>query len=151
MASKSDKEKKDLKKSAPASKQTVAKPSAKKAKEEEDEDDDDDEVETPKPAKKNTKASSAKSKKKGDDDDDDDDDDMAEEDEVDEWDKVEEEEEWDPDFDEFDLPRSRAKKGSNPVGKKNKGGDEDDLGLDDDYKNLDLFNENNFDEEEDDF
>ena len=154
MASKSDKEKKDLKKSAPAaSKQTIAKPSAKKAKEEEDEDDDDDEVETPKPAaKKNAKATSAKSKKKGDDNDDDDEDDVAEDEEVDEWDKVEEDEEWDPDFDEFDLPRSRAKKGSTPVGKKAaKGGEEDDLGLDDDYKNLDLFNESSFEEEEDDF
>ena len=109
-------------------------------------------METPKsPAKKGAKTSSAKSKKKGDDDDDDDDD-VAEEDEVDEWDKVEEDEEWDPDFDEFDIPRSKAKKGSTTAGKKTaKGGEEDELGLDDEYKNLDLFNDSGFEEEEDDF
>ena len=72
---------------------------------------------------------------------------------MDEWDKVEEDEEWDPDFDEFDIPRSKAKKGGAAVpGKKTaKGSDEDDLGLDDEFKNLDLFNDNGFEEEEDDF
>ena len=152
MASKSDKGKKDLKKSAPAaSKHTNTKPSSKKAKEEDEEDDDDDEPETPKSAaKKNAKAAPVKSKGRRDEDDDDDDD--VEEDEVDEWYKVEEEEEWDPDFDEFDIPRSRAKKGSAPSGKKSaKPGDDDDLGLDDDFKNLDLFDDGSFEDEDDDF
>jgi len=74
------------------------------------------------------------------------------EDEVDEWEKVEEEEEWDPDFDEFDIPKSKTKKstGGN-TSKKSKGNDDDDLGLDDDFKDLDLFNDSGFEEEEDDF
>ena len=51
-------------------------------------------------------------------DDDDDDDDVDEE--VDDWDKVEEEENWDPDFEEFDVPKSKAKKG--PGEKRCRGG-----------------------------
>ena len=74
-------------------------------------------------------------------------------DEVDEWEKVEEEEEWDPDFDEFDVPKSKSKKstGSSPAKKTTKGAADDDLGLDDDFKDLDLFGESDFDEEDDDF
>ncbi len=72
------------------------------------------------------------------------------EDEVDEWDKVEEEEEWDPDFDEFDVPKSKTKK-AHPAERKLPKAEEDDLGLDDEYKNMDLFNDNGFDEEEEDF
>ena len=30
--------------------------------------------------------------------------------EADDWEKPEEEEEWDPDFDEFDVPKSKGKK-----------------------------------------
>lgn len=102
------------------------------------------------PAKKSGKASAPKSKKKDDDDDDDDDADGEEEEEVDDWNKPEEGDEWDPDFDEFDIPRSKTKKagptGSTPK-KSAKGTDEDDLGLDD-FKS-DMFNDNSFDEEDD--
>ncbi|HEV3221532.1 MAG TPA: hypothetical protein VGZ90_01570 [Puia sp.] len=150
MVPKSDKENKGLKKSGPASSKPTAKPSPKKAKEDDDdEDDDDDEVETPKSAaKKGLKATASKTKKKSDEDDDDEEEEG--EDEVDEWDKVEEEEEWDPDFDEFDVPRSKTKKAA-PGGKKAAKGDEDELGLDDEYKNMDLFNENGFEDEDEDF
>jgi DNA-directed RNA polymerase subunit delta len=150
MAPKSDKENKDSKKSAPATSKPIAKPSSKKAKEEDDEDDDeDDEVVTPKStAKKGPKTTASKTKKKSDEDDDDDD--VEGEDEVDDWDKVEEDEEWDPDFDEFDVPRSKTKKAA-PGGKKAAKPEEDELGLEDDYKNMDLFNDNGFDEEEEDF
>ena len=151
MALKSDKEKKGSKASAPEiPKETPGKASS-KAKKEPDEDldeDDDDNFEAPKaPAKKNAKASS-KSKKEEDDDDDVDD----EVEEVDDWEKVEESEEWDPDFDEFDVPKSKIKKSTGGAAKKTaKGGEEDELGLDEDFKDLDLFGEGGFEEEDDDF
>lgn len=94
-------------------------------------------------AKKAGKAS--KSKKEENDDDDDEED--TEDEEKDDWEKPEEEEEWDPDFDEFDIPDSKSKKG----GTKKGGKEEEDLGLDDDFKDMDLFNDNDFDEEDDDY
>src|ERR1700733_544950 len=153
MASKSDKEGKGSKKSAPQSpKVTPEKASPEKSSPKSkklDDEDDDDEVEddTPKAAAKKTAKSSSKSKK-----DEDEDEEEEDFDEVDEWEKVEEEEEWDPDFDEFDIPKSKSKKatGGN-TSKKTKAGDEDDLGLDEDFKDLDLFNDSGFEEEEDDF
>jgi DNA-directed RNA polymerase subunit delta len=149
MVPKSDKENKDSKKSGPASSKATVKPSSKKIKEEDEDDEDEDESETPKAAaKKGVKATASKTKKKSDEDDDDDD--VEGEDEVDEWDKVEEEEEWDPDFDEFDVPKSKTKKPATG-GKKATKGDEDDLGLDEEFKNMDLFNDNGFDEDEEDF
>lgn len=93
-------------------------------------------------AKKSGKSS--KSKKKAEEEEDDEDED---EDEKDDWENPEEEEEWDPDFDEFDIPDSKNKKGSSGKGSR----DEEDLGLDDDFKDMDLFNDNDFDEEEDDY
>src|SRR5438105_4393352 len=69
-----------------------------------DEFDEADEVETP--AVKKGKASSPAKKQSSQDEDDDDD--VA--DQVDDWDKVEEEDNWDPDFEEFDIPKSKAKK-----------------------------------------
>jgi DNA-directed RNA polymerase subunit delta len=151
MALKSDKEKKGSKASAPEIPKETGKASS-KAKKEPDEDldeDDDDNFEAPKtPAKKNAKASS-KSKKEEDDDDDVDDDGVEE---VDDWEKVEETEEWDPDFDEFDVPKSKVKKSTGGAAKKTaKGGEEDELGLDEDFKDLDLFGEGGFEDEEDDF
>ncbi len=149
MAPKSDKENKDPKKSGPASSKPVAKPSSKKAKEEDDDDEDDEEMDSPKStAKKGPKATASKTKKKSDEEDDDEE--VEGEDEVDEWDKVEEDEEWDPDFDEFDVPKSKTKKAA-PGGKKPAKADDDELGLDDEFKNMDLFNDNGFDEEEEDF
>lgn len=64
---------------------------------------------------------------------------------------MEEEENWDPDFDEFDIPKSKTKK---PTGTKKTGKgatEEEELGLDEEFKNLDLFNETGYEEEEDDF
>jgi DNA-directed RNA polymerase subunit delta len=149
MASKSDKETKDSKKSVPASsKENSGKTSPKSKKQvEDDEDTDDENFETPKPTAKKGAKPASKSKKE--DEDVDDDDDVIEE--VDEWEKVEEEEEWDPDFDEFDIPKSKIKK-SSTTKKGDKGGtEEDELGLDEEFKDLDLFNEGGFDEEEEDF
>ena len=93
------------------------------------------------------------------DEEDDDEDDEDLDDEVDDWDKPEEEDDWDPDFEEFDLPKSKGKKvgggssgSSTGTGKKGKGGDDDDdLGLDDEFKDLDLFNDRGFDDDEEDF
>lgn len=69
------------------------------------------------------------------------------EDEVeDDWAKTEEDDSWDPDFEEFDMPKKSAKK----AGKGKKGDEDDDLGLQDDL-NLDdddLFEEKDeFDED----
>jgi DNA-directed RNA polymerase subunit delta len=148
MASKPDKEKKDSKKSAPEPKTNPGKTAAKPRKEgevEEDEEEEDSENQ-PAPVKKTVKAG-AKVKKEDEEDDDEFEDEVEE---VDEWEKVEEEEEWDPDFDEFDLPKSRIKKATGTK-KGAKGAEEEDLGLDDDFKDMDLFNDGGFDEEEEDF
>ena len=101
-------------------------------------DDDDDLGDEEAPPKK-----SGKSSKEEDDDGDDDVED-------DNWNKDEaEDEEWDPDFEEFDLPKSKGKKA---VGGAKKGAEEEeDFKVDDEFK--DLFNDGgNLDEdEEDDF
>jgi len=90
-----------------------------------------------------TPKKSGKSSKEEDDDDDDDVED-------DNWNKDEtEDEEWDPDFEEFDLPKSKGKK---VVGGAKKGAEEEeDFKVDDEFK--DLFNDGaSLDEdEEDDF
>ena len=82
-------------------------------------------------------------------DDDDDDEDVDEKD--DDWEKPEEgDDDWDPDFDEFDIPKSKGKKAAVP-GKK-KAEEEDDFKIDEDFKEFDLFNDKDeFDDEEDDF
>ena len=73
---------------------------------------------------------------------------MTADDTVDEWEKVEEEEEWDPDFEEFDVPKSKGKKAAGPAGKKGVE-EEDDFKVDDEFK--DLFDGgDDFDDDEDD-
>ena len=63
----------------------------------------------------------------------------------DEWEKSEDDD-YDPDFEEFDVPKSGAKKSSS---KKSK---DDDFEIEDDFKSLDLFDENNdLDDDDDDF
>jgi hypothetical protein len=73
---------------------------------------------------------------------------------VDDWDKPEEDDDWDPDFEEFDLPKSKVKKtstGGGAAGKKAGKEEEDDLGIDDEFKDMDLFNDRGFDDDEEDF
>jgi hypothetical protein len=53
----------------------------------------------------------------------------------DDWDKPEEEDSWDPDFEEFDIPKSKTKKAT---GKKPSKSDDD---FDDDFKDLGLFDD----------
>ena len=144
MSTKPTKEKKTLAggKAVPSK---VDKKPTKSAKADEDDDLEDDELDfdTPK-AKKSAKGKTTASKSKDDDDDDD-----ADEDVADDWEKVEEEEEWDPDFEEFDLPKSKGKKSP---GKKPTAVDEDeDFKIDDEFK--DIFNDSDagFDDEDDDF
>ena len=69
--------------------------------------------------------------------------------EEDEWEKSGDDDNWDPDFEEFDLPKSKAKKSATkkPV-------EEDDLKVDDDFKEFGLFNDidsggTGFDDEDD--
>ena len=54
--------------------------------------------------------------------------------------------EWDPDFEEFDVPKSRK-------GGKKEGEEEEDFKFEEDeeFKDLDLFNDGGFDDEEEDF
>ena len=78
--------------------------------------------------------------------------DFDEEEENDDWNASEEDESWDPDFAEFDLPKSKTKK---PAGPKKKGAasEEDDFKLDDDFNDFDLFDDKNgeFDDDDDAF
>ena len=61
---------------------------------------------------------------------------------------MEEDEDWDPDFDEFDIPKSKGKKG--PATGKKAADEDDDFKMDDEFK--DMFNDSNdFDEEDDDY
>lgn len=128
MATKKDPGKKTEEKMsvAPAGSVDDAKPGKKPAIVIDDDDDADPDEEVVKPKK------AAKGKKSSDDD--------EEEEEVeiaDEWEKSEEDN-WDPDFDEFDVPASKTKKAG--PGKKAK--DEDDaLRPDDDFKEFGLFDD----------
>jgi nucleolin len=78
-----------------------------------------------------------------------DEDDLDEEEEVkDDWEKTEEDASWDPDFEEFDMP----KKSANKAGKNKPSDEDDDFNLNDDLKDIDdddLFDDK--DELEDDF
>ena len=96
----------------------------------------DGDIETPRVAKKGGKASTKKSA--------DEDDEAEVDDGPDEWEKPVEEEEWDPDFEEFDLPKSTGKKG----GKKAAGEENDFKFEDDEFK--DLLGDKNFDDDDED-
>jgi hypothetical protein len=116
--------------------QAKGKAAPKKKVEEDDEDIEDE------PAPKKGKKSSA------DEDDEDGDGDADEKD--DDWGKEEEEDAWDPDFEEFDLPKSKGKKAAGGVGKKGADEEEDFKVEDDEFK--DLFNDDaGFDDDEEDF
>jgi DNA-directed RNA polymerase subunit delta len=81
----------------------------------------------------------------GDEDEDEEDNTDTQEEESDDWNKSEEEDNWDPDFDEFDIPKSAGK-----AGKKGKD-DDDDFAVDDEFKDLFSGSSSDFDDEEDDF
>lgn len=119
MAAKSGKEKlpKKATGSEPGEKKSI---SASKSKMEEDDDLD---MEDIKPAKK----SGAKGKNAAEDDEEDDDVNL----EADDWEKVEEGDDWDPDFAEFDLPKSAKKSGG-----KKMADDDDDFKMDDEFKDM---------------
>ena len=114
----------------------ISQAKGKSSKKKVEEDDDDLVDEEPKKSAKSSKS-------------DDDDDDVDEAD--DDWNKEEEDDTWDPDFEEFDLPKSKGKKA--PGGAK-KAEEEEDFKVEDteDFKDLDLFNDSeSFDDEDDDF
>lgn len=149
MVPKSDKENKNTGRKPAASKKSSEKPSPKSKPMDDDEDDDFDDDEETNVKSSSVKASKGASKKKAEDDDDDDDDTGV--DEVDEWEKPEEEDTWDPDFEEFDIPKSKGKKATGTGGAGKKAGADDDLGLDEEFKEFDLFNDSGFDDDDDDF
>ena len=77
------------------------------------------------------------------------DDDVDDVDEKDEWEKGDEDDNWDPDFDEFDVPKSAAKKS---IGKKPGKDEDDDFKIEDDFKDLgfdDLDGGGSFDDDDD--
>lgn len=144
---KSEKPKKAPVKKTEDPEESSKKTSSRAKKQEEDEDDDDlDETEEVAPKKGRKAGASSKAGKNGEDEDDDD----AAEDEPDEWEKPEVEEEWDPDFDEFDIPKSTGKKST---GTKKAAGEEEDFAIDDEFKDLGFFDDasGGFDDDEDDF
>ncbi|HVB02656.1 MAG TPA: hypothetical protein VNE41_02935 [Chitinophagaceae bacterium] len=63
----------------------------------------------------------------------------------DEWEKGDSEEDFDPDFQEFDLPKSK-----NKSGKKKKSGEEEEFDFEDEFKDLDMYTDPAFDEDDDD-
>ena len=143
MTSKSDKGKKSTAKTDKLSADLAEKKTSSKTKKQMEEDDeeseDGEEIELKPTSKKSGKATASK---KGDAEDDEEDDGV---DEKDDWEKPEEEK-WDPDFEEFDIPKSKVKKSNG--GKK--AGDEDDLKLDEEFKEMGLFDETYGDDEEED-
>lgn len=142
MASKPNKQPKGSKDSSPKEGKVKETGKAKKPLEDDDNDDslDDDTPVSKKPvssAKKNV-------------DDDDDDDDIAPEEEVDEWEKVEDDDDnWDPDFDEFDVPKSKS--GKKVPGAKKGGDEDDDFKIDEEFKDMLGGSSKGFDDEDDDF
>jgi DNA-directed RNA polymerase subunit delta len=65
----------------------------------------------------------------------------------DDWEKADDDEDYDPDFEEFDFPKSKIKK---PSAKKGKS--DEDFDLNEDFRDLDLFNDGaDTDDDEDDF
>lgn len=152
MAAKSQKNTPKKSASKPAEEESKKLPSKAK-KQDEDEDDDDELEEDGAPVSKSASKKAGKDatkKSKGEDEEDDEEGDDV--DEVDDWDKVEEEEEWDPDFDEFDIPKSKVKKSTGTGGAKKAGAkEEDDFSFEDDeFKDMGLFNDS-VDDDEDDF
>jgi hypothetical protein len=78
---------------------------------------------------KSSKADPKTSKKKGLDEEDD----LDEEEVNDDWGKEEEDTNWDPDFEEFDMPKKASKK----PGKFKVAEEEDDFSLNEDFKEVD--------------
>lgn len=59
--------------------------------------------------------------------------------------------EWDPDFDEFDLPKSKGGKKVTGTKKETKGDDEDDFKIDEEFKDMRSGSSKGFDDEDDDY
>lgn len=67
----------------------------------------------------------------------------------DDWGKADEEDNWDPDFEEFDMPKSKSPKKAAKGKKGNAADEDDDLGLDLNLEDDDLFNDKDeFDEDD---
>ena len=63
---------------------------------------------------------------------------------------TEEDDDWDPDFDEFDVPKSTGKKAPAKKGAKVKDDDED-FKVDEEFSDLGLDDDEGFDDDDDDF
>lgn len=140
MTPKSEKDTKSTNKKKTVTKAIQSKPSSKSTKkiEEDDFDFNEEDMETLKSSKKST---FSRSTKKITDDD--------EEDEVeDDWTKLDElDSNWDTDFEEFDIPKSKNKAGGFAKKRKRREeDDDDDFSIDDDFKDL---NNDSLDEEDD--
>ena len=127
MAAKSDKEPKFPKKGSAEINSASKKPSKSKRQLEEDDELEEEEVESV--SKKTSKVSGSEG-------DDDNEEDVELDDEADDWNKADEDEDWDPDFAEFDLPKSKTTKKVPGVKKGVKEDDDDDFKIDDEFKDL---------------
>lgn len=135
MAPKSEKDSKSTNKKKTTTKTTQSKPSSKSLKKIEEEEDD------MKPLKSSKEPTFSKSTKKITDEDDDDDE-ME-----DDWTKIDEvDSSWDPDFEEFDIPKSKNKTDELAKKRKRKYDEDDAFSIDDDFKDL---NNDTLDEEDD--
>lgn len=128
--SKSEKEKKVTKNPVGETKSDKTKKAEVKPKNSDE--DDDMYLDNEKPTKKSISSKS-----------DDEDDDL---DVQDDWEKPEDDDNWDPDFEEFDVPKSKVKK---TPGKKSS--DEDEFSVDDEFKDLGFFDDDSsgFESEDD--
>ena len=130
MAARSEKTKKTIENNVPE-KNATKKVIPSKSKAESADEDDELEIESVKVVKPGKKAGSIKARSE-------DEEEIVEEIEEEEtWKKEDEDEDWDPDFAEFDLPKSSSKKGITI--KKSVKDDDDDFKVDDEFK--DLFNQ----------
>ncbi|MFN2458121.1 MAG: hypothetical protein ABR502_07970 [Chitinophagaceae bacterium] len=135
MATKPDKGKRSTTPSSTNSELNSKKAPAKAKKQEEDDDiEDDDELNVSTPKKTAMKAFKGTTKP----------DEKDESDADDDWNKSEEEDEWDPDFEEFDLPKSRK------TAKAGKEADAEDFIFDEDEELKQLLNDGGFEDDEDD-
>ncbi len=138
-----DKEPKFSKKTTPEESLGSNKTAAKSKKQLDDDDLDINEIE---PSPKKTLKGSAKNQVE-----DNDEEDIDAEEEVDSRIKVEDEDSWDPDFEEFDLPKSKSSKKVSGGKKGGKEEEEDDFKLDDEFKDMFGKPSSKSEDDEDDF
>lgn len=140
MAARSDKAKKSIDNVVSQNNAGIKKPSL-KSKKLIHEEEEDVEIEDVRILTSGKKAGSVKAKSE------DEEDEVDEIEEDDNWKKEDDDEDWDPDFAEFDLPKSSSKKGVTI--KKGIKEDDDDFKIDDEFKDLFSHRSSKYDDDDD--